>query len=135
MRDSFVEDLELEMYWLSGLSILVILSILYFSFRSIWGVVVPITVVILTVIWTLGTMRIFGISINLMTVLIPTIVSIISLSDVIHVMNRLNEQKGVDKQKAIQLALKDVAIAILLTTVTTGLGFFTLSYSNIRPFI
>ena len=135
VRDSFIEDLEVEMYWLSGLSILVILSILFFSFRSVWGVLIPISVVVLTVVWTLGTMRIFGVSINLMTVLIPTIVSIISLSDVIHVMNRLGEQKGVNKQEAIQLALKDVAIAILLTSLTTALGFFTLSYSNIQPFI
>jgi predicted RND superfamily exporter protein len=136
VKDSFIEDLEIEMYWLSGLSILVILSILFFSFRSLWGVVIPITVVVLTVVWTLGTIRIFGVSINLMTVLIPTIVSIISLSDVIHVMNRLNEQSaGLNKQEAIKLALKDVSIAILLTSVTTGLGFFTLSYSNIQPFI
>ncbi len=135
VKDSFIEDLEVEMFWLSGLSLLVILSILFFSFRSVWGVMIPIVVVVLTVIWTLGTMSIFGVSINLMTVLIPTIVSIISLSDVIHVMNRLGEQEGISKQLAIKLALKDVAIAILLTSVTTGLGFFTLSYSNIQPFI
>jgi hydrophobe/amphiphile efflux-3 (HAE3) family protein len=135
VKDSFVEDLEVEMYWLSGLSMLVILIILFFSFRSLWGVVIPIAVVILAVVWTLGTMRAFGVPINLMTVLIPTIVSIISLSDVIHVMNRLNEQSGINKQEAIKWALKDVAMAIFLTSVTTGLGFFTLSYSNIRPFI
>lgn len=135
VRSSFLEDLELEMYWLTGLSILVILGILFFSFRSVWGVVIPISVVVLTVVWTLGTMRVFGVSVNLMTVLIPTIVSIISLSDVIHVMNRLKEQGGFDKQEAIKLALKDVAVAIFLTSVTTGLGFSTLSYSNIRPFI
>ncbi len=135
VRDSFIEDLQAEMFWLSGLSIIVILCILFFSFRSIWGVFVPILVVLITVVWTLGTMRIFGVSINLMTVLIPTIVSIISLSDVIHVMNRLSEQSGILKQEAIKIALKDVAVAILLTSITTGLGFATLAYSNIGPFI
>ena len=134
-KDSYIKELESEMYVLSGLSLLVIFSILFLTFRSIWGVIIPIIIVILTTVWTLGTLRTFGVSINLMTVLIPTVVSIISLSDVIHVMNRFNEQYIPNKQEAIGLALKDMRIAILLTSITTGLGFITLSYSNIQPFI
>ena len=135
VKDSYIKELESEMYWLSGLSLIVIVCILFFSFRSFWGVLIPISIVILTVIWTLGTLAVFNVSINVMTVLIPTIVAILSLSDVIHVMNRCSEQIGVSRQEVIQLAVKDIGMAILLTSVTTGFGFLTLSYSNIQPII
>lgn len=134
-KDSYLKELESEMYWLTSLSFIIIIGILFLSFRSFWGVVIPILIVVLTTVWTLGTFAIFGVSINMMTVLIPTIVSIISLSDVIHIINHFHEQSISNKQEAIRLTFKDMRVAILLTSITTGLGFITLSYSNIQPFI
>ena len=132
-KDAYIKELETEMYWLSGLSLLIVLSILFFTYQSFFGVLVPIVIVILTTVWTLGTFAIFGVTINMMTVLIPTIVSIISLSDVIHIMSRYKEMLLSDKQQAIRLTFKDMRIAILLTSFTTGIGFITLVYSNIQP--
>lgn len=134
-QDSYIKELESEMYWLSGLSFLIIIIILFFHFRSFWGVIIPISIVALTILWTLGSMAMFGVAINMMTVLIPTIVSIIALSDVIHVTHRFQENTDLAKNEAIRLTFKDMRVAILLTSLTTGLGFITLSYSSIQPFI
>ena len=134
-KDAYITELEKEMYWLSGLSIFIVLSILLFAYRSIYGVFIPILIVLLTAVWTLGTIAIFGVKINMMTVLIPTIVSIISLSDVIHIMNRYKEYAIANKKESIKLTLKEMRIAILLTSFTTGLGFITLAYSTIQPII
>lgn len=134
-KDAYITELETEMYWLSGLSLLIVLIVLFFTYRSVYGVLVPILIVILTTVWTLGTFAIFGVSINMMTVLIPTIVSIISLSDVVHMTNRYKEFLMSNKAEAIKLAVKDMRVAILLTSFTTGLGFITLAYSTIQPII
>lgn len=134
-QDAYLKALEAEMYWLSGLAVLLILGILFVSFRSLAGILVPIFIVALTVIWTMGTIAILGGSINMMTVLIPTIVAIISLSDVIHVINRYNDHQKLAKEEAIRFTFREMRSAILMTSLTTGLGFATLAYSSLQPFI
>lgn len=134
-QDAYLKALEAEMYWLSGLAILLILGILFISFRSVAGILVPIFIVALTIIWTMGTIALLGGSINMMTVLIPTIVAIISLSDVIHVINRFNDHRELAKEEAIRFTFREMRSAILMTTLTTGLGFATLAYSSLQPFI
>ncbi len=134
-QDAYLKALEAEMYWLSGLAILLILGILFVSFRSLAGILVPISIVILTIIWTMGTIALLGGSINMMTVLIPTIVAIISLSDVIHVINRFHDHRELAKEEAIRFTFREMRSAILMTSLTTGLGFATLAYSSLQPFI
>lgn len=134
-QDAYLKALEAEMYWLSGLAILLILGILFVSFRSLAGILVPIFIVALTVVWTMGTIALLGGTINMMTVLIPTIVAIISLSDVIHVINRFNDHGDLPKEEAIRFTFREMRSAILLTSLTTGLGFATLAYSSLQPFI
>lgn len=134
-QDAYLKALEAEMYWLSGLAVLLILGILFVSFRSLAGILVPIFIVALTVIWTMGTIALLGGSINMMTVLIPTIVAIISLSDVIHVINRYNDHQELAKEEAIRFTFREMRNAILMTSLTTGLGFATLAYSSLQPFI
>ncbi|MDP5169301.1 MAG: MMPL family transporter [Bacteroidia bacterium] len=135
-RDGNIKGLQEEMKLLSGLALLLILIVLLLTFRSFWGVALPIIVVSLTVLWTLGSMAAFGATINLMTVLIPTIVSIVALSDVIHIMARFKDRPlALSKQASIALTMKQVGKVILLTSATTAFGFVTLSFSNIQPFI
>jgi hypothetical protein len=134
-QDAYLKALEAEMYWLSGLAILLILAILFVSFRSLAGILVPITIVVLTIVWTMGTIALLGGTINMMTVLIPTIVAIISLSDVIHVINRFNDHRELAKEEAIRFTFREMRSAILMTSLTTGLGFATLAYSSLQPFI
>lgn len=134
-KDAYLQELETEMYWLAGIAIFLILGILLRCFRSLTGIILPIFIVLLTIIWTLGTIALCGVSINMMTVLTPTIVGIISLSDVVHVINRYNDHHQMPKEEAIQSAYREMRTAILLTSLTTGLGFATLAYSNLQPFI
>lgn len=134
-QDAYLKALEAEMYWLSGLAILLILAILFVSFRSLAGILVPLSIVLLTIVWTMGTIALLGGTINMMTVLIPTIVAIISLSDVIHVINRFHDHRALAKEEAIRFTFREMRSAILMTSLTTGLGFATLAYSSLQPFI
>lgn len=134
-HDSYLRALEAEMYWLSGIAVFMILVILLLSFRSVAGVLLPILIVLLTVVWTLGTLSLFGYPVNMMTVLLPTIVGIISLSDVIHVINRLHDYQHLPSRLAIARTFREMRTAILLTSLTTGLGFGTLAFSQLQPFV
>jgi uncharacterized protein len=112
---------------------LIILILLYF-FRSIVGVVIPFAIVVCSVIWIMGTISLFGFTMNVLTIAIPVIVGVISLSDVIHIISRYSEEKSSDKIEKIRNTRNDILKAIILTTLTTSFGFLSLSNSNIQVF-
>ncbi|MCB0851451.1 MAG: MMPL family transporter, partial [Bacteroidetes bacterium] len=133
----YVETLKSELTLLLSLSLLLILVVLFVTFRSFPGVMIPFLIIILTVIWTMAAMALWGVAINVISVLIPSVISIVALSDVIHIMSRYQEEVGKSDhwRTAMQLVMKDIGMAILLTSLTTALGFLTLGFADILPFI
>ena len=113
--------------------ILIIIILLYF-FRSLAGIFIPFTIVVSSIIWILGTIAAFDVNLNVLTVAIPVIVGVISLSDVIHIISRYSEEKSGDKLLKIKMTQKDILKAIILTTLTTSIGFLSLANSNIKVF-
>jgi uncharacterized protein len=113
--------------------VLIVLILLYF-FRSFVGIVIPFIVVVSSVIWIMGTISMFGFALNVLTIAIPVIVGVISLSDVIHIISRYSEEKVGDKIDKIRVTQNDILKAIILTTLTTSFGFLSLSNSNIQVF-
>ncbi|MEM7369775.1 MAG: MMPL family transporter [Bacteroidota bacterium] len=136
-EQSFVEQLKSELILLLSLSLVFILVVLYLTFRSRWGVLAPFGIISLSVLWTIGTMAAFGVAIHTLTVVIPSIITIVALSDVIHLMARFQEELAVAElpKLAMQLSIKDIGLAIFLTSLTTAFGFLTLSTADIQPFI
>lgn len=127
---------EKEMIFLGLGSVLLILAFLFWVFRTWWGIVLPLLVVGLSVIWTIGIMGWVGVEINVMTVLIPSILLVVGVSDVVHLLNRyLAEIKHEASQsKALYQAWKEVGLATFLTSLTTALGFLTLLGTGISPY-
>ena len=113
--------------------ILIILILLYF-FRSLAGVLIPFSIIVSSVVWIIGSIALFGYEINVLTIAIPVIVGVISLSDVIHIISRYSEEQGEDKIEKIRATQKDILKAIILTTLTTSFGFLSLLNSNIQVF-
>lgn len=118
-----------------GTSIILLLIFLYIAFRSTWGILVPMNIVLLANVWILGIMAVLDFPLNLMLVVLPTIMFIVGMSDVIHIVSKYLEEirSGNPKFKALYAAFKEVGIATLLTSVTTAIGFLTLLFSTIEP--
>lgn len=113
--------------------VLIILILLYF-FRSVAGVLIPFLIIVSSVIWIIGSIALFGYEINVLTIAIPVIVGVISLSDVIHIISRYSEEESKDKIEKIRATQKDILKSIILTTLTTSFGFLSLLNSNIQVF-
>lgn len=131
----YIDRMQIELAIFVSSSVILIILFLWISFRSAWGVILPMTVVLLAVIWCLGAMGLSGKPIDLMTVLMPTIMFVVGMSDVVHIISRYLEElrNGKNKIKAIKIAFKEVGLATLLTSFTTAIGFLTLTTSGIRP--
>ncbi len=118
-------------------SFLLIVLFLFISFRSFWGVWVPITIVLLSIVWTLGLMTATGKALDIMTVLLPTMMFVVGMSDVVHIVTKYIEELRnnplVDKFDALIKTLKETGFATFITLLTTSLGFLTLINSKVIP--
>jgi uncharacterized protein len=116
-------------------SAFLVILFLTIAFRSFWGVWVPLIVVMLGIIWTLGLMYFTNKPIDLMLTVLPTILFVVGMSDVVHLLSKYMDElrAGREKNKAIFIAFKEVGIATFLTSLTTSIGFLTLLTSTIIP--
>ena len=102
-------------------------------FRSWLALLVPMSIIIMVVIWTVGLMVSLNIDFNIMTYIIPTLLFIIGIGDSIHFLVKyfgtLSTIKN--KRKALSQTIEKIGTAIFLTSITTSIGFGSLIRSNI----
>lgn len=124
-----------ELLLFMSVSFVLVTFFLWFTFRNFWGVVVPLTVVVLAIIWTVGIMAVTGKEIDIMIILMPCILFVVGMSDVIHITSQFYEkiEEGHDKVKAIRLSLEEVGFATFLTCISTSIAFLTLNTTSIQP--
>jgi len=131
----YLENLQKEFVVFLLLSFGVIIIFLWLSFRSLYGVVVPVIIVLVSILWTLGFMRMMNKPIDLMTVMLPTMMFVAGMSDVVHFFTKYFEEmaKGTERDKIYPLILKEVGFPTFLTLITTIVGFLSLLFSSIKP--
>lgn len=131
----FVERLKWEMVVFMSLSFLLVTGLLWLTFRTWWGVVLPLVVVLGAILWGLGLMGACGVSIDLMTALLPLMLFVVGMSDTIHIISRYGSELGygATKKHALRVTMKESGFGSGLSALTTSLGFFTLMTSTIKP--
>lgn len=105
------------------IAILLIAVILFISFRSVKGVVLPLLSAIIAIIWALGSMSLFGFSMSMISNNIPIILLAIGSAYTIHVVNRVNQLRSSGVNKSVVKALNYVMIPVVLAAITTAIGF------------
>jgi len=131
----YVSVMEREVALFVGLGLILLVTFLFFAFRTWWGIVIPLTVILLSGLGTLAFMEVTGKGIDIMTIVLPTIIFVVGMSDVVHIITRyLDELRGgLPPFPALRKAFKEVGLATFLTSLTTALGFLTLLSSAIGP--
>jgi len=131
----FINKMKTELAVFLSASIVLVIIFLAFAYRSWWGVLVPLLVVLLATVWILGLMGLTGKTLDILMVLLPTIMFVVGMSDVVHIMTKYIEQLrlGFTKIESIKTTFKEVGIATFLTSLTTSIGFLTLFTASIAP--
>jgi uncharacterized protein len=113
--------------------ILIIVVMLWALFRSLSAVVWPISIVILSTVWTVGLTGWMGITITTMLMLTIMLILAVGTADAIHILSGylFFRNQSHDHQAAMRLAFQKSALACLLTTVTTMLGMLALTVTPI----
>lgn len=131
----FIEKMQTELMIFLSASIVLVILFLALAYRSWWGIVIPLLVVLIATVWILGFMGLFDKPLDILMVLLPTIMFVVGMSDVVHIMTKYIEQlrMGMPKLEAIKVTFKEVGIATFLTSLTTAVGFLTLLTASITP--
>lgn len=115
--------------------ILVIVAVLYLSFFSLRGVLLPLLIVSLSTVWAVGAMAALGVPFTIMSFIMPVILMAIGIAYAIHVLNRYYEELATGKEKreaVIQTALA-MASPVAMAGLTTVAGFLSLMNSFLIP--
>lgn len=116
-------------------SILLSALILLLFFRSVSATLLSLGVVLIGVVWSLGTMYLFGFKISLLTALIPPLIVVIGIPNCIYFLNKFHTSfraYGNVPEALVQMVGK-MGIVTLFCNIAAAIGFavFALTKSEI----
>lgn len=124
---------EMQLFLLA--SVILSALILLVFFRSVSSMLLSLAVVIIGVIWSVGTMHLCGYKITLLTALIPPLLVVIGIPNCIYFLNKYhtayNDTK--DRNEALVTMVGRMGIVTLFCNLAAGIGFavFALTKSEI----
>ncbi|MCD6337123.1 MAG: RND family transporter, partial [Candidatus Marinimicrobia bacterium] len=117
--------------------ILVIIAVLFITLRSLKGTFITLGVVFLSTIWAFGLMATVGIPIYAVSTLIPIMLIAIGVAYGIHLYIHLHtfvdHHPKVSKLDATKDMIKHLWKPVVMTSVTTAVGFISLLTSQVFP--
>lgn len=119
---------------LTIIAIFLILFVLFFCFRSIQGVLLPIIVAFMSTLWVLGLIASIGKNVTMVVAILPVIMISLATAYGIHFTSRYYEERHLlEPLKAVKTAFRDTFLPILMSALTTMAGFLSLSAAIVRP--
>lgn len=120
-----------EMELFVALALLITTIILFIFFRSHFAVLFPMIVVVCGVIWSFGTLDLFGFKITILTSLIPPLIVVIGIPNCILLLNKYQQEFGKhgNKIKALARAIHRIGATTFFANVTTAIGFLVFYFT------
>ena len=108
------------------LAIIAVFLVLLLDFRSLKYALVGMVPLIFGAIWMIGLMEISGLKFTMMNILAVPLIIGIGIDDGVHILHRWKIEKNLD------IVYRSTGKAILLTSLTTMLGFGSLWFATYR---
>ncbi|MFQ5512904.1 MAG: RND family transporter [Myxococcota bacterium] len=108
---------------------------LFVLFRRVSGTLLPLVVVVLSLLSTLGLTPLLGIPIQVPTQILPSFLLAVGIGDSVHILaifyRRLAE--GRSREDAIADALAHAGLAVVMTSLTTAGALLSFAATDLRP--
>lgn len=117
------------------LTLLLIAVLLWFSFRSLVAVLLPLLTIGIGLLWLLGLMAWMRAHFTILALMLPTLMLAIGCSYLIHILNQI----GIEATKApreapeqwVGQALKFITLPVVVSALTIIAGFLSLAFTKI----
>jgi uncharacterized protein len=125
IRTQMADRIAKEMKWLLFGSLFLSAVILLIFFRSISAMFISLLVVVIGVIWSVGTMHLFDYKITLLNALIPPLIVVIGIPNCIYFLNKFHISyiESGDKMAAIKKMVAKMGIVTLFCNIAAAIGF------------
>lgn len=132
IRTILADRIKKEMLWFLIGSLLLSAITLFLFFRSLSATLLSLSVVVMGVIWSFGTMVLLGQKITLLTALIPPLIVVIGIPNCIYFLNKYHTSyKATNhKQEAIEQMVGRMGIVTLFCNITAAIGFFVFAFTK-----
>ena len=134
-NDQFGVEMFKQMALSAPLAGVVIFLLMLFFFKSALLILAPMIVAIVTVLMTMGLLIGFGFPVHIMSSMIPIFLMPIAVLDSVHILSEFFDKypRFRDKRQTILHVLDELFMPMLFTSLTSAVGFFSLSFSPIPP--
>ncbi len=114
---------ELFIFVLMSMAIAALIMLLFF--KSIKVVLSSLLIVVISIIWVMGTTVLFNFKITILTGVIPSLIIIIAIENCIYILNKYHWEfrSHGNKIKALIRVVQRIGFASLMTNAATALGF------------
>ncbi|MFN4218704.1 MAG: efflux RND transporter permease subunit [Candidatus Bipolaricaulia bacterium] len=136
LNQFIAESMKKDLTVLFPVMIGVILIVLYLSFNSFRGVVLPLLTVVLSAIWEMGTMGFLGAPFTPFSFIAPIVLMAVGTAYGIHILNRYYEEAHKDGRSRREVLVETVTAMLsptAMAALTTVAGFFALLSSTLWP--
>jgi predicted RND superfamily exporter protein/CRP-like cAMP-binding protein len=116
------------------LSMLLVIVVLAIAFRTVRGVFVPLSTVIVGVVWTTGLMVLNNTPINMGTLVLNPLLMVIGIASGIHLVSEyyFELKPGRTREEVVRHAVEHVRLPVTVAAATTLIGFGSLAFVPIR---
>ncbi len=84
-------------------------------------------------LWTFGLIFGLGREVDLLTVIVPIFVIVMGSADGLHFVTHFQEARSQDPVERVSDALRHVGVPMILTTISTAVGFLSLLATDVGP--
>jgi hydrophobe/amphiphile efflux-3 (HAE3) family protein len=116
---------------------LVLMVLLFFTYRSLRGVIIPMLVVTLSVMAALGIMAGVGVPMYPTGTMIPVVLMAIGVADAIHILGKYYElvliRPDAGREELVSETMAEMWQPVVLTSLTTAAGFLSFLMMGMVP--
>jgi len=135
INTAFSEAGKADATQLIPIMLLVIMVTVWLMTRSLSGIFATLLVIVLSVIMGMGVGGFIGVKLTPPSMTSPILIMTLAIADCVHILLTLlvSMRGGASKNAAIKESLRLNFVPVLLTSVTTALGFLTINFSDSPP--
>lgn len=134
VRIEIADKVREEQGKLFPLAVAALLIALFVLLRQVLDILTPVLTSGISILWTLGLMGATGIPLNVVTSIVPILLVIVGSTEDIHLLSefRRGQRMGLDTGKAVNHMISKMGRTVLLTFITTYIGFLSIGLSGIE---
>lgn len=136
MDDTFAEIGLRDSSTLVPISFCLMLLILALLVGRIYGTVVTLSIILLSIAAAMGAGGFLGYPLTSVTISAPTIILTVAVANCVHILVTFFDllETGTDKVEAMKESLRVNLQPVFLASLTTAIGFLTMNFSEVPPF-